>query len=155
MVLTSELPNLEDVARAKLLLYLADPALLSKDASHASKRKHQLLITTASKGQQIPTLDTTEEHTHQLFVASYQRALRLVRSFERFPVPMYLATEQTTYRHGVFSTDAFRERRNDLAETIAIMLDSCSPQELTDLTTTFGRAALGDYAREYGQPFSH
>ena len=152
MVFISELPTLDDVARAKLLLYRAEPDLLSKDASHASKRKHELLVMTASKNQQIPTLDAPEEHIHRLFVKRYQTALKLVRAFERFPVPFYLATEQTALPHDALLTTTALNRREGLTERIAIMLDSCTPAELTDLTTTFGRDALGGYAHEFGQP---
>ncbi|MBS3144034.1 hypothetical protein J4208_00460 [Candidatus Woesearchaeota archaeon] len=154
MVLVSELPTLEDIARAKLLLFLADPNLLSKDASYAVDRKRQLLVMTALKCQQLPTLDAPEDYIHKLFVRRYKTALKLVRAFERFPVPVYLATEQTAFPHDALLTATALNRREGLTERIAIMLDSCTPAELTDLTTTFGKDALGDYAREFGQPLS-
>ncbi len=151
MVFVSELPTLEHVERAKLLLFLADPNLLSKEASYASKRKHELLILSAVKGQQLPSLDTTEEYVHRLFARRYKDALRLVRAFEEFPAPFYLATIQTA---STPLTDASRNRLESLTERVAIMLDSCTPVQLTDLTTTFGKDALGGYAHIFGQPIS-
>ncbi|MDP1695001.1 MAG: hypothetical protein Q8L34_05680 [Candidatus Woesearchaeota archaeon] len=141
MVSVSELPTLKDLEAARHFLAVASETPYSPASYYVDKKRRALIVSTPDKKRQVALLDTSERDIHIQYKVRTRWALKVVDAYERFPVVFLLAEES-------------QRPTEDLTERVAIMLDSCTRQQLTDLTSLFGRVTLGGYAHEFGQPLS-